>query len=70
MGVSKDPLYDASPFFIGDQYESLYLGANLHLYENQVVLMSGIEQIEMEDQAGAGFDTEASIWHFGAQLSF
>lgn len=70
MGVNNDPLFDNSPFFVGDEYESFYIGANLHLYENQMVLMSGVEQIEFKDDAGAGFNTDASVWHFGAQMSF
>lgn len=70
MGVSSDPLFDASPVFIGDEYQSFYIGANLHIYQNQLVLMSGFEQIELKDSAGAGFDTDATIWHAGAKLSF
>ncbi len=70
MGVNGDPLFDSTPFFIGNEYESFYLGANLHLYENQMVLMGGLEQIELSDDAGAGYNTDASIWHLGAQMSF
>lgn len=70
MGIGNDPLYDPSPFFVGDEYESIYIGANLHLYQDQMVLMGGLEQIDLSDDAGAGFGTEASIWHLGAKLSF
>ena len=70
MGTSADPAFDDSPFFTGDEQHSFYLGANLHLYEDQVILMSGFESIELKDDAGAGFNTDASIWHTGAKVSF
>ena len=70
MGAAADPYFDASPFFIGDEYHSFYLGANAHLYEDRMVLMSGLENIILKDQAGAGFDTETWIWHTGVKASF
>jgi hypothetical protein len=70
MGVGTDPFFDSTPLFVGDEYQSFYLGANLHLYKNELVLMNGIEHVILEDQAGAGFDTDAWIWHSGARLSF
>jgi hypothetical protein len=70
MGVGSDPYFDSTPLFVGDEYQSFYLGANLHLYKNELVLMNGIEHVILDDQAGAGFDTDAWIWHSGARLSF
>lgn len=70
MGASSDPGFDDSPFFVGDEYHSFYLGANLHLYEDQMLLMSGFEQILLKDEAGGNFNTEATIWHTGAKVSF
>jgi hypothetical protein len=70
MGASADPWFDSSPFFIGDEYHSFYLGANAHLYQDRMVLMSGVENVILNDQAGAGFDTDAWIWHTGVKTSF
>lgn len=70
MGASADPGFDDSPFFTGDEYHSFYIGANLHLYEDQMVLMSGFEKIILKDEAGGNFSTEATMWHTGAKVSF
>lgn len=70
MGVGSDPYFDSSPIFVGDEYQSFYLGANLHIYRDNLILMNGIEHVILEDKAGAGFDTDAWIWHSGARLSF
>ena len=70
MGASADPAFDSSPFFIGDEYHSFYLGANLHLYEDQMVLMGGFEKIILDDENGGSFNTDATMWHTGAKVSF
>jgi hypothetical protein len=70
MGASADPAFDSTPFFIGDEYHSFYLGANAHLYQDRMVLMTGLENVILNDESGAGFDTEAWIWHTGVKASF
>jgi hypothetical protein len=70
MGASSDPAFDDSPFFIGNEYNSIYLGANLHLYQDQLILMGGYESISFKDDAGGGFNTDASLWHTGIKASF
>lgn len=70
MGVSGDPLFDSSPFFVGDVYHSFYLGGNLHLYQDRMVVMSGLERTILNDDSGAGFNSNAWIWHAGARISF
>jgi hypothetical protein len=70
MGASADPFFDSSPFFIGDEYHSFYLGANAHLYQDRVVFMGGLENVILKDEAGAGFNAEAWIWHTGVKASF
>ncbi len=70
MGVGADPYFDSSPVFVGDEYHSFYLGANLHLDRDELILMNGMEHVLLKDEAGAGFDTDAWIWHSGARLSF
>jgi len=70
MGTGSDPYFDATPIFTGDEYHSFYLGANLHLYKDELIIMNGLEHVLLKDQAGGGFDTDAWIWHSGARLSF
>lgn len=70
MGASADPYFDSTPFFIGDEYHSFYLGANAHLYQDRLVLMTGLENVILNDEAGGAFDTEAWIWHTGLKASF
>lgn len=70
LGTSSDLAFDDSPFFIGDEFHSFYLGANLHLYQNQMTLMSGFEQVIIKDEQGESFNTDAAIWHTGARVSF
>ncbi len=70
LGTSSDLAFDDSPFFIGDEFHSFYLGANLHLYQNKMTLMSGFEQIIIKDEQGEKFNTDAAIWHTGARVSF
>lgn len=70
MGASADPFFDSSPFFIGDEYHSFYLGANAHAYQDRLLIMLGLENVILKDEAGAGFNTEAWIWHSGVKASF
>ncbi len=70
LGTSSDPAFNDSPFFIGDEYNSVYLGTNIHLYRDQIILKGGLEYGLLTDQQGAGFDTELLIWHTGARISF
>lgn len=70
MGASADPFFDSSPFFIGDEFHSFYLGANAHLYKDRMVLMTGLENVLLKDQSGGEFDAEAWIWHTGVKTSF
>ncbi|MBK1884209.1 hypothetical protein JIN85_17450 [Luteolibacter pohnpeiensis] len=70
MGTSSDPAFDDSPFYVGDEFHSFYLGANLHLYQDRMLLMSGLEYDILKDETGGGFNADAWIWHTGARLSF
>ncbi|GAA5484239.1 porin [Haloferula sargassicola] len=70
LGVGGDPLYDTSPLFVGDEFHSFYLGANAHFYQDKLVWLNGLEYAIMKDQGGAGFDTDAWIWHSAARISF
>ena len=70
MGVGADPYFDSTPVLVGDEYHSFYLGANLHIYKDDLVLMNGFEHVLLKDAAGGGFDTDAWIWHSGARISF
>ena len=35
-----------------------------------MLLMGGVENVILKDEAGAGFNADAVIWHTGAKLSF
>jgi hypothetical protein len=70
LGVGTDPYFDSSPLFTGDEYHSFYLGANIHLYQDRMVILNGLEYAILKDQGGAGFDTDGWIWHSGARISF
>lgn len=70
MGATSDLRFDNSPFFVGDEYHSFYLGANLHLYQDRLLLQTGVENIIFNDENGAGFNTEAWLWQSGARVSF
>ncbi len=70
LGIGSDPFFDSSPLFTGDEYHSFYLGANLHLYQDKVVVLNGLEYAILKDEAGAAFNTDGWIWHSGARVSF
>ncbi|MGB6223642.1 porin [Haloferula sp.] len=69
LGTGSDPFFDSSPIFVGDEFHSFYLGANLHLYQDKLVLQNGLEYSLMNDDAN-GFETDAWVWHASALLSF
>lgn len=69
-GNSGELRYDSSPFFAGDEYHSFYLGTNLHLYKDSLMLRNGVEFMILKDEAGQSFNTEAFTWQSGAQISF
>lgn len=70
LGNQADPFFDRGPVFVGNEVHSFYLGANVHLYKDEIVLMNGVERVELDDQTGGGFDADAWIFHTGARLSF
>ncbi len=70
LGNSGDLRYDSTPFFTGDEYHSFYLGTNLHLHKDGLVLQNGLEYTILNDDAGGTFNTEAFIWQSGAKISF
>ncbi|MFD2256603.1 hypothetical protein ACFSSA_07945 [Luteolibacter algae] len=70
FGTSGSLRYDDSPFFIGDELHSFYLGANLHLYKDSFVIQNGLEYSILNDESGSDFNTDAFTWHSGAKLSF
>lgn len=69
-GNSGDLRYDSSPFFAGDEYHSFYLGTNLHLYKDSLLIRNGVEYMILNDEVGQSFNTEAFTWQTGAQISF
>lgn len=70
MGTNNDLALDQSPFFIGDDYHSFYLGLNAHLHEDKLWLHAGAEKVILNDESGRNFNTEAFIWHTGLNFGF
>jgi len=70
LGTGSDPFFDDSPLIVGDEYHSFYLGANVHLYQDRMVLLNGVEYALMKDEAGANFEVDSWIWHSAARVSF
>lgn len=70
FGLGSDPYYDSTPSFVGDEFHSFYVGANLHLYQDRLVILNGLEYALMKDEAGGDFETDAWILHSAARVSF
>ena len=70
FGAGSDPFFDSSPVIIGDEFHSFYLGANVHFYQDKMVILNGLEYLLMKDEAMGGLETDGFIWHTGARISF
>lgn len=70
LGTGADPFFDTTPLYVGDEYHSFYLGANLHLYQDKLVILNGFEYAILNDDAGAGADADFWMWHSAARFSF
>jgi hypothetical protein len=70
-GPGADPFYEGdSPIVSGDEYHSFYLGANVHLYENRMIISNGLEYTLFRDDLDSETDTTSLMWQTGAKLSF
>jgi hypothetical protein len=70
-GTSTDPFFSGNESVInGDEYHSFYFGANVHLYENRMILSNGIEYSIFKDELDSGDETKSLLWQSGARLSF
>jgi hypothetical protein len=70
-GTSTDPFFSGNESVInGDEYHSFYFGANVHLYENRMILSNGIEYSIFKDELDTGDETKSLLWQSGARLSF
>jgi hypothetical protein len=55
----------------GDELRSLYSGLNIHLYEDNLILNSGLEYRSMSGVLGGPSETlDALIWQAGGRLAF
>ena len=71
FGPSADPFFEGDgPFISGDEYHSFYAGANVHLYENRMIISNGLEYSLFRDDLDSDTDTSALMWQTGAKLSF
>lgn len=70
-GTGADPFFEGDgPIVSGDEYHSFYLGANVHLYENGMVISNGLEYTLFRDDLDSQTDTTSLMWQTGAKLSF
>jgi hypothetical protein len=69
-GPGSDPFFESGPIYSGDEFHSFYLGANVHLYENRIVIYNGLEYTLFKDELDSGAETKSLLWQSGARLSF
>jgi hypothetical protein len=70
-GTSTDPFFSGNESVInGDEYHSFYFGANVHLYENRMIISNGIEYSIFKDELDTADETKSLLWQSGARLSF
>jgi hypothetical protein len=70
-GTTTDPFFSGNESVInGDEYHSFYFGANVHLYENRMIISNGIEYSIFKDELDTGDETKSLLWQSGARLSF
>lgn len=72
FGNGRDPFFNngESPIIQGDEAHSFYLGADVHLYENHMILRNGFEYSLFRDELGSGAENESLLWQTGAKISF
>lgn len=71
FSTGADPFFDgAGPSVQGDEFHSFYFGADVHLYENRMILRNGFEYSLYRDELDSGSETESLLWQTGAKLSF
>ncbi len=69
-GPGSDPWLDSDSVISGDEFHSFYIGANVHLYENRMIIFNGLEYTLFKDDLGSGSETKSLLWQSGARLSF
>jgi hypothetical protein len=70
-GTGADPFFDGKgPIIQGDEYHSFYLGADVHLYENRMILRNGFEYTLFLDELDSTAESESLLWQTGAKISF
>jgi len=70
-GPGADPFYQGDgPIVSGDEYHSFYFGANVHLYENRMIISNGLEYTLFRDDLDSETDTTSLMWQTGAKISF
>lgn len=71
IGPATDPFRVNSPLFTGNTLHAFYLGANFHVFEDKLVITSGVEHTLLDNsQSNLEIHTEAWIWQTGVRLSF
>ncbi len=68
-GVGTDPTRGIGPYDSGDEFYSIYDGANLHIYQDKLKIMSGLEYSKLIDNT-SDTSTESLLFHAAARLAF
>lgn len=69
FGAGADPVEGIGPYASGDEFYSIYAGANLHLYQDKLKILTGVEYSRLSD-GDTGDTAEATLLQTGARLSF
>lgn len=69
-GPGADPWLDSDSVISGDEFHSFYIGANVHLYENRMIIFNGLEYTLFKDDLDSASETKSLLWQSGARLSF
>jgi len=71
FGTGADPFFANNGASLqGDEYHSFYVGADVHLYENRMILRNGFEYSIFLDELDSTAETESLLWQTGAKISF
>lgn len=68
LGDSTQPLAGFSQVFAADEFHSFYTGLDWHLYDDYLLLSTGLELRLLKDQVQQ--DNSALLWHTGGRVAF
>ena len=69
FGLGTDPTEQLRPYAAGDEFYSVYLGTNLHIYQDKLKILSGVEYSRLIDNTDDE-TAEGLLFHTAARLAF